>query len=365
MGLEVAAHPPRRDPLRQQHRTPRQPSLHPHNLGAIRLWARIVSDSETDRAQITKCAGLPSRGARTIRRRVEGGGDVPAVGAGDGLDGGGDVGHQAVEVVQLAHANELADAEQVSDRIDSRGLVGRRAAARSAPATTRSTSLSSGSTSRLARSVRATHPRAVASADGSPAGQGTSAPPVVGQPDRHRRAVGDRHDDGRRCGKVDPLDRHGGRWPVGEHVAPCEGTGDRQRRVVGDLDERAPAIVGDRPDAVDGVAARDPQPRLGDRRAEQLTLAHGDLALGVCQRSSAATCQSSTAEPSHGTTAPHSVTSARQGWPSAPVITLLVWSAWRPASSSRSSASRRPRAGSARCSTPVSAPSSPAGSPTV
>ncbi len=276
VGLEVGAHPRRRDPLRQQHRTPRQPSLHPHNLGAIRLWARIVSDSETDRAQITECAGLPSP-AEHHPRRIERGGDVLAVGAGDGLDGRR---RRRAPGPRGRRPRPCGPARRrrAGTRRDRRGGAGEQQLAASRDDALDLTLVGQHQPAGPLR--QRDPPTRCRLRRRQPGGKRTRTPPVVWQPDRHRRAVGDRHDDRRRRREVDPLDRHGGRRSAGEHVAPREGAGDRQWRVVGDLDQRAPAIVGDRPHALDGVTARDAQPRLGDRRAEHLTLAHGDLARG-------------------------------------------------------------------------------------
>ena len=189
---------------------------------------------------------------------VEGGGDVPAVAAGDDLDGGGDIGHER----RRGHRSRPcapARRRRAGSRPDRR-RVGRpgeqQLAARRDDAldVTRRRATPAGSPARRGRPTHGPSPRPTAARR-----QGAGAAAVVRQPDGHRRAVGDRHDDGGGRRQIDPLDRHVGRRAIGEHVAPRERTGDRQRRVVDDLDERAPAAVGDGPHAVDRVAAGDAQ----------------------------------------------------------------------------------------------------------
>ena len=98
-----------------------------------------------------------------------------------------------------------------------------------------------------------------------PGGQRALGPPVVGQPDGDRGPVTDGQQDRRRGVEGDALDRDVGRRPARQHVGPGERAGQRERRVVEHLDHGAPAGVGDGPDPLHGVAARDPQAGLEHR----------------------------------------------------------------------------------------------------
>jgi len=99
---------------------------------------------------------------------------------------------------------------------------------------------------------------------------------IGGVPASNRRAVGDGQHDRRRR-QFDALHRHVGGRASGEQIVTGERDGDRQRRLVRDLDERAPAAVGNGPHALHRVTARDPHACLEDRRSMQPDLADGDL----------------------------------------------------------------------------------------
>ena len=312
--------------------------------------------------------GAPLAGrARGSRRRRRGRRRRPSPSRrATSLDGGGDVGRpRRSRSVELAHADELADAEQEPDRIV--GAVGRpgeqQLAARGDDAldVAARRAARAGWPARPGRPTRAPSPRPTA----APA----AAAPAPGRRGRGRRSP---TCGGRSAativvaaGRSIPCDRHVGRRPVGEHVAAGEGAGDRQRRVVGDLDERAPAAVGDRPHPVDGVAARDAQPRLerparpSRRRWRTATSSAGRVPAIV---GGDVPVERRRAVPRHDRAPRGDVGPPRL--PSTPVIPLVVtaarygarradvrpapvvWSPWRPPSSSRSSGSPRPRAGS-------------------
>ena len=70
-----------------------------------------------------------------------------------------------------------------------------------------------------------------------------------------------------------------------------------------------------------GVAGGDPQPGLEHRGARRCgRWRTEDSSAGECHRSSAATCQSSVGDPSHGSIAPDCVTVARHRRPTTPVV---------------------------------------------
>ena len=138
-------------------------------------------------------------------------------------------------------------------------------------AVTASTIDASGSCNRLARCVWASQPR----------------DHLVGGRQTFRQR--------RRCHRADAGDGRASTWcPTGKITAsagrsmPCGGIdvggrreqqsstgerhGDRQRRVVGDLDDRQPTGIGDGVDPLHRIAAGDPHPGLDDRRAVEQRL---------------------------------------------------------------------------------------------
>ena len=215
--------------------------------------------------------------------------------------------------------HQLADPEQVADGV--LGAVGRPREQQLAAGGDDGLlqCRASGRSSRLARSLAATQPRATASADGRPAG---SRPSVVRR-GRARRVTDARWPIGstsRGWRQFDALDRHVGRRAGREQVGRGERARDRQRRVVVDLHDGADRRR--RRPTTRGARRRRPARAGGSRRPAHPAAVAGARRLpmrGECHRSSAATCQSSAGEPSHGSSAPCVVTSARHGWPSTPV----------------------------------------------
>ena len=178
-------------------------------------------------------------------------------------------------------------------------------------ATTARTKCSSGTTKRAPASVWVTHPRATCSADGVD-GDGERASPI--------RTVA-------RCpsgtATTAPAGASGGSGASGR---PVRASGREKATATGRAERFSSSTKGVAPPPATAAYTRWAMSPLGTPITVSTTGAPSRRCCrqlgsidGTCQRSSAATHQSSGGDPSPGTSAPHGVTAARQGEPSVPI----------------------------------------------